>query len=124
MISSSPPVHVIGRNDNRDRKRCSKVKGCFVQSGIDNKTQFLVAYSHDCSNLVIRLTEWTLDVECKIKDKAEALRYSCRQFPGPIVPGGAQYKITNGRVVLKLPKADPSQSWAGELTVKGLDQSS
>ncbi|VDO02185.1 unnamed protein product [Rodentolepis nana] len=70
------------------------------------------------------IRHWTLDVECKLKDKPEALRYSCRQFPGPVVPGNAQYKITNGRVVIKLPKADPSQSWAGELTVKGLDQSS
>ncbi|KAM3175760.1 hypothetical protein ACTXT7_007907 [Hymenolepis weldensis] len=66
----------------------------------------------------------TLDVECKLKNKSEDLRYSCQQFPGPIVPSDAQYEITKGKVLLSLPKADPSQSWAGDLTVKGLDQSS
>lgn len=34
-------------------------------------------------------------MECKLKDEAEDLTYHCRQFPGPILPGAAQYEVSN-----------------------------
>lgn len=36
----------------------SKVQGKFAQSESDEKIQFLAAYNHKDSNLVIKLTEW------------------------------------------------------------------
>ncbi|VUZ55986.1 unnamed protein product [Hymenolepis diminuta] len=99
----------------------SKVKGKFAQSERDDETQFIVAYTHGDSNLVIILTERTLDVECKLKNNSGG-GHSRLRFPEPIIPGDARYKIKNDTVKLFLPKVDPSQSWVGALTGRGLEE--
>lgn len=35
----------------------------------------------------------SLDVECRLKNSDQDLKYKCRQFPGQIVPGEARYEV-------------------------------
>ncbi|VDK40071.1 unnamed protein product [Taenia asiatica] len=128
------------------------IKGKFQQSGSGDASSFISTLSLSSADLVISLSDWSLDVECRLKNGDQDLKYKCRQFPGQIVPGEARYetkvmrgaelkivsnaqlraaweeppftlKVHKGKIILKLPKADPSQSWAGELAANGLDQS-
>ncbi|VDD79527.1 unnamed protein product [Mesocestoides corti] len=100
------------------------VRGKFVQSGSGDEVKYTTAHSLPNADVIIHLTEWSLDVECNLKTTSSSLKYTCRQFPDRIVPLKAEYVILKGKIVLELPKVDPSHSWAGELSTKGLDQSS
>ncbi|CDS41675.1 expressed conserved protein [Echinococcus multilocularis] len=101
----------------------SSVKGKFIQSGSGDASSFISTVSLPSADLAIHLSDWSLDVECRLKKGDQDLKYKCRQFPGQIVPSEAKYEVLKGKVILKLPKADPSQCWAGELAANGLDQS-
>ncbi|KAL5964327.1 hypothetical protein TSMEX_007938 [Taenia solium] len=101
----------------------SSIKGKFQQSGSGDASCFISTLSLSSADLVISLSDWSLDVECRLKNGDQDLKYKCRQFPGQIVPGEARYEVHKGKIILKLPKANPSQSWAGELAANGLDQS-
>ena len=35
----------------------------------------------------------TLDVECKMRDSDNILKYTCKQFPGPVVASEAQFEV-------------------------------
>ncbi|KAL5104181.1 hypothetical protein TcWFU_000350 [Taenia crassiceps] len=101
----------------------SSIKGKFLQSGSGDASSFISTHSLSSADLLISLSDWSLDVECRLKNNNQDLKYKCRQFPSQIIPAEAKYEIHKGKIILKLPKADSSQSWAGELAANGLDQS-
>nr|CDS24595.1 hypothetical protein EgrG_000934600 [Echinococcus granulosus] len=71
----------------------SSVKGKFVQSGSGDASTFISTVSLPSADLAIYLSDWSLDVECRLKKGDQDLKYKCRQFPGQIVPSEAKYEV-------------------------------